>query len=233
MTHAIRYQSLRELRIDVRSSSAPQLLAVDSAARRWTIPLQTGDVARAQAILDVIDGHLGKAESAEPALVPLNITRLLMLILIVGGMAVGQLSLLLIGVLALAQPVSQIATAAGVSALAAAVLAWRDRTFWQIGDFSVWLPVTLSSLWSGGDRDWHLRTGTTRRAHAGTKLLVVLAVFGIAGLGDCRVFGYSGHRFSSKCPRVAVGCRPDARVAQALSPSPVRAELDGRHCQSR
>jgi Zn-dependent protease with chaperone function len=211
MTHAIRYQSLRELRIDVRSSAAPQLLAVDSAARRWTIPLQTGDVARAQGILDVIDGHLGKAESTEPALVPLNITRLLMLILIVGGMAVGQLSLLLIGSLALAQPVSQIATAAGVSALAAAVLAWRDGLFWQVGDFSVWLPVTLSLCGTAVIATAFANRHNAPR-EAGTKLLGVLAAS--ASLAWATV-GFSGtaaidfHRNVREWPAVVVltlGC---------------------------
>lgn len=48
------------------------------------------------------------------------------------------------GVLAIVQPVSQVAAAAGVSALAASALAWRDRALWQMGDFTEWLPVMLA-----------------------------------------------------------------------------------------
>ena len=141
MTHAIYYQSLREVRIDVRSSRAPQLIAVDTAARRWTIPLQTGDVARAQSILDVIDVHLGKPD--EPARKPIPAITLLTLVVIAMGMAVGQMSVLFTGLLGMVQPASQVTAAVGISALAAAGLVWRDPVWWQLGELSAWLPVTL------------------------------------------------------------------------------------------
>src|SRR6185436_20308993 len=75
--HQFTYDSLSELRIDAGPASAPRLIAVDLKNRRWEFALAAGDVARAQGILDIVDGRLQKpvARVQSPAL--LNPTRVL------------------------------------------------------------------------------------------------------------------------------------------------------------
>ncbi|HEV3214575.1 MAG TPA: M48 family metallopeptidase [Vicinamibacterales bacterium] len=140
-THAINYGQLSELRIAARTSGTPRLVAVDAGKRRWELSLQPGDVARAQAILDIVDVRLGKA--AEPSAVPLSSVRLLAWLAIAAAICIGQYSILIVGLLAMAQPASQLAAAAGVSALAAAALTWRDHALSANGDSEAWLALAL------------------------------------------------------------------------------------------
>jgi Zn-dependent protease with chaperone function len=140
-TYTIKYGQLSELRIDARTSGTPRLVAVDTARRRWEISLQANDIARTQAILDIVDMRLGKA--AEPSVVPLGAVRLLAWLAIAAGLSVGQYSILIAGLLTIVQPATQLAAAAGVSALAAAALTWRDHALSGNGDSQAWLAVGL------------------------------------------------------------------------------------------
>jgi Zn-dependent protease with chaperone function len=205
MTHAIHYQSLRELRIDVRSSPAPELIAVDLKARRWTIPLHTGDIARVQEVLDCIDGHLGKSDAPEFWL--MSGTRLVTLVVIVFGMAVGQMAVLFAGVLALIQPASQVAAAAGVSALAAAVFAWRDRTLWELSEFSGWLPLTLGLAGAALIAIAVANRRETPRGAAPRKIVAALAVSAGLGWVIVALLGVAAidlHRNAREWPSVAI-----------------------------
>ena len=205
MTHAIHYESLRELRIDVRSSPAPELVAVDSMARRWRIPLQTGDIARVQSVLDVIDVHLGKAEAR--VFGPINPERLITVVMIVAGMAVGQMAVLFAGILTLVQPASQIAAAAGVSALAAAGFAWRDRALWDLSEFSAWLPMTLGLAGAALTAMAVANRRADAQGVAPGKLVAALAVSVALSWSMMALFGVSAidfHRNAREWPSLAI-----------------------------
>src|SRR6185503_18751035 len=54
-SHSLDYRRLSELRIVAPATGAARLAAVDSAGRRWELTLQQADVARLQAVLDIVD----------------------------------------------------------------------------------------------------------------------------------------------------------------------------------
>lgn len=140
-THTISYGHLSELRIDARTSGALRLVAIDAGKRRWQIALQPGDIARAQAILDVVDTRLGKA--AEPPVVRMVTVRLLAWFAMAMAVLAGQYSMVLAGLLAIVQPAPQLLAAAGAAAVAAAGLAWRDHAVWTSSDSQGWLVIAM------------------------------------------------------------------------------------------
>lgn len=89
-----------------------------------TLPLQTRDIVRVQTVLDVIDVHLAKPGKSTAA--PIAANRIVAMMIAVIALPAGQFAVLLSVVLAIFQPASQIAVAAGVAAMASAVLTWRD-----------------------------------------------------------------------------------------------------------
>lgn len=205
MTHAIRYEFLRELRIDARSSSAPELVFVDAMARRWTIPLQAADIARAQSALDIVDVHLGKPDA--PGFAQANRTRLATLLVLVAGLAAGQIAVLLTAVLALIQPASQIAVAAGVSAIAAAGLAWRDRSLPEWNSLSGILPFTLALAGAALIAFAAASRRDAPRGLAPKKVVAALAVFAALSWAAMALFGTSGidlHRNVRELPGAVV-----------------------------
>jgi hypothetical protein len=58
VTHSLSYAHLSELRLHARYAGPPALIAVERSGRRWEMALAAEDVARAQAVLDRVDGRL-------------------------------------------------------------------------------------------------------------------------------------------------------------------------------
>ena len=205
MTHSVQYHSLGELRINARSAPAPELVVVDSLTRRWTIPIQPGDIARVQSVLDIIDVHLGKPTA--PAHMPLDRTRVATLVVIVAGMAVNQLAVLFAGVLALITPTAQVAAAAGVGAIAAAGLAWLDRRLWELSELSALLPIALGLAGAVLLGLAIVSRRETSRTPASIRIVATLAVSAVLSWLFVALLGTSGidiHRNLHEWPSIPV-----------------------------
>ena len=137
----IDYAHLTELRVEARRSRAPQLVAVDSQHKRRQLDLSPSDVARAQAVLDVIDTRLGRA--AAPPAASQALARVVMATIMIGAAMAGQYSVVIAGCLAVARPASPLAAAAGVAAVGGAALTWRDHGFGGGGGGGAdpWVPA--------------------------------------------------------------------------------------------
>jgi Zn-dependent protease with chaperone function len=121
--HTMQYAHLTELRLDVRHAGTPRLVAVDRGGHRWSLPLLDGDVARAQAVMDVVD--VRTANPARPTLSP-QMARLLAWSIAAMAATLGQFSVVIVALFAGMRPASPLLAAAGCATLAAGGLALRD-----------------------------------------------------------------------------------------------------------
>jgi Zn-dependent protease with chaperone function len=138
--HAIGYGLLAMLRVDVKSSGAPRLVAVDGSNRRWDILLQPGDIARAQAALDVVDGRLrALPASPQPSFAA---AQWLALAALVTAVAAGQLSVSLVAWIGVIQPSAPLLAAVGAATVGAAAVILRDH-FLRASDPIVWSALAL------------------------------------------------------------------------------------------
>ena len=94
------------------------LIAVERGGRRWEAPLAAADVARAQAVLDVVDLRL-PPPAAPPAVWP-KINRMVLASIAVIGLTVGQVAMAFVTFLAALQPSTPLVAAAGLASLASA-----------------------------------------------------------------------------------------------------------------
>jgi heat shock protein HtpX len=180
-SHAIGYGLLTTLRIDAGASAAPRLVAIDRSKRRWDVALRQCDLGRAQATLDVIDGHL--AAAAPPAIPPV-LTRVTAAIALLLSLMAGQIAVVLVAWLAMLQPA--LLGAAGASAIAAALLAWRDQPAWMQPE-----PWTALALLLSGVALIVMRARD--REEATTRLGAVLTgVLAVAAVGACALTLVSG-----------------------------------------
>ena len=125
VSHTIDYGHLTMLRVDARASGDARLVAVDREKRRWEIPLRTGDIARIQATLDIVDARLG-ATAAPPILAP-ALVRILAAIAVAASMTFIQLPVVFVGWLAVSWPTPSLLAASGAALLASAPTVGRDR----------------------------------------------------------------------------------------------------------
>jgi heat shock protein HtpX len=123
--HSLGYSHLSELRVDARRNGAATLVAVERNGRRWEMPLLDIDVARAQAVLDVVDGQLSDAAARRPSNWS-RTARALAMVAAIFAIPLAAFSSLLVSILALIRPVPAMLAAAGAAALTAAALAARD-----------------------------------------------------------------------------------------------------------
>jgi len=211
----LEYAQLAELRIRAHAFGKPRLVAMDST-RRLEMALAPNDIARMQSVLDIVDTRLAKAEA--PAVVPFRIRRVLSLLAIFAGMSVGQMSVLITGLLELVRPAPQMAAALGASALGAAVLRWHDGGAWYN---PFWILLTL--LLSGAAL---IGVAVANRGEAPRKITPRL----MAVLAGCSVFMWALvlmhgvnalelHRSAREWPGVFILTLAMAG-ALALSPSP-------------
>ena len=138
-THTFSYSGVSELRLDVRSGAA-RLIVVDAAGHRWQLPLAAADIARAQAVMDVVDSRVAAIPAAPSALSP-ALGRFLALFVASVAMAVGHYAVAFIAALALIQPTGPLMGAAGAAAVVATVLVWHD-----LGSGSLYASAWMSGL---------------------------------------------------------------------------------------
>ena len=140
-THTYSYSRISELRLDVRGGVTR--LVVVAGRHRWQLPLAAADVARAQAAMDLVDSRMA-TPAAAPSHLPIW-SRALAVAAVVLAASVGQFALIATALLALFQPASPLTGAAGVTAVAAAVLMWRGPTpEWML--WSAGLPMVLCGM---------------------------------------------------------------------------------------
>jgi Zn-dependent protease with chaperone function len=173
--HALSYGHLSELRLDAGPSGPPRLIVVERGGRRWEMALEAADVARTQAVLDLVDGRLAEplARNTANAWMPAR----QLVIVVIGSMALlgTQLGAALVAMLAFARPIPPLMAALGGAALGAAAFVFRDIA--QGSDFTPeWtgfalLAAGLFTLWSG----W-----TSRREQYAAKDLRLVAALALA-----------------------------------------------------
>jgi heat shock protein HtpX len=123
-SYRVRYDRLSELRIEATRTGQTRLLAADRTGHRWQIPVRVEDVARIQAVLDIVDSRL---EISAPASVlqPVLIRAVTFSVLIV-SLNAGLLAVAMVAAMALSRSEAPLLGAAGLASLAGALLRWRD-----------------------------------------------------------------------------------------------------------
>jgi Zn-dependent protease with chaperone function len=140
--HSLSYSHLAEVRLDARPSGPMHLLVVEVGGRRWSMPMKDEDVARAQGVLDLVDGRL--PDLAKPSMVWPAAGRVLVLIAASLTVMAGQVATGLIALMAMVRPTGPLAAAAGASAIVAAALARREG-FLSTLELQPWISVGLAT----------------------------------------------------------------------------------------
>jgi len=121
----LRYDRLRELRVAATRTGETTLVAADRSGHRWQMPLRVAEVPRLQAVLDIVDARVGTGGAPASAVQPL-VVRVGTLMVCILSLNMGMLASAMVVALALAQPAAPLVGAAGLAAIAGALLAWRD-----------------------------------------------------------------------------------------------------------
>jgi len=124
-SYRVRYDRLSELRIAATRTGETSLLAADRTGHRWQMPLRIEDVPRIQAVLDIVDTRV-QTTSASPAEVQPVLVRAATLTVLIVSLNAGLVALVIVLALTLARPEVPLLAAAGLAAMAGAVLTWRD-----------------------------------------------------------------------------------------------------------
>jgi heat shock protein HtpX len=119
------YDRLRELRVAATRAGDTNLLAADRGGHRWHMPLRVEDVPRLQAALDVLDARVGTGGPPVPVFQPLLIRGATLVVAIV-SINVGMIGAAMVAALTLIRPAAQLFGAAGLAAVGASLLSWRD-----------------------------------------------------------------------------------------------------------
>ena len=125
-THTLKYAYLAELRVQVRGSRPPSLVAVERGGRRWEMPLAQDDLVRAQSVLDTVDGQLPEPVAPRAAVAWPKVGRVFLLMGAMIGLASGQLAMALVAFLAMVKPAAPLLAAAGVASMATAAVILRQ-----------------------------------------------------------------------------------------------------------
>jgi Zn-dependent protease with chaperone function len=140
-THTLPYTALAMVRVDATSVKTPRLVAIDTRNRRWELPLNRDDMPRAQAILDIVDGHLG-APAVPPPPVSVMLPRVIALTAVLVALSVQPWPAALIVALAAVVPALPIVGAAAGASIGAAAIALRTYENW-IADWQPWMAFAL------------------------------------------------------------------------------------------
>jgi heat shock protein HtpX len=123
-SHRLRYDRLSELRIAATRTGETSLLAADRIGHRWQMPVRVDDVPRIQAVLDIVDSRLD-ARPLGMDFKPVLVRAATFTVCIV-SLNAGLLAVAMVLAMALARPEVPLVGAAGLAALAGAVLTFRD-----------------------------------------------------------------------------------------------------------
>jgi Zn-dependent protease with chaperone function len=139
-SHTIPYGRLTMIRVDAKSTKMPRLVAADAADRRWELALDGGEVARAQATLDIVDSQLGAA--AAPPAVSLLLPRLIAFTALTTSLSLHPWPTALIAVIAAIMPALPVVAAAGAASFGTAAITFRENSAWRT-DWQPWMASVL------------------------------------------------------------------------------------------
>ena len=140
-SYRVRYDRLSELRIAVTRSGETSLLAGDRTGHQWQMPVRADDVPRIQAVLDIVDSRVTgtpPAAAVHPVLV-----RAAALTVCIVSLNAGLLAVAMVVAMTLARPDAPLAGAAGLVAIAGALLAYRDP-----GTLSGFIPEGFEAVFA-------------------------------------------------------------------------------------
>ena len=123
-SHRLGYKRLCELRIAATRTGETSLLAVDRTGHRWQMPLRVDDVPRIQAVLDIVDTRV--ETSAPAADVRPMLIRAATFVVCIVSLNAGLFSVAMVVAMTLLRTEAPLVAAAGLVAMAGAVLTWRD-----------------------------------------------------------------------------------------------------------
>jgi heat shock protein HtpX len=141
-SYRLRYDCLGELRVAVTRAGQTSLVAADRGGHRWQMPIRADDVARIQAVLDIVDVRLqpgAPASGIQPVLV-----RAAMLTVVIVALDSGLLAVAAVIAIAIARPYVPLIGAAGLAAAGGAILSWRDP-----GTLYGFVPDGYEALFAG------------------------------------------------------------------------------------
>jgi Zn-dependent protease with chaperone function len=178
--HVLPYAQLTELRLDVRDRAATRLVAVERGGRRWEAALDAADAARAQTILDRVDGRLAEPPPRTLAIPWLQAAGA---IVAISAMWAGHFAVALVAIGASLRSAAAFFAAAGAAALGAAALVGREAI--EGGAFAAAWPALLLlvfgvALLAGAWRKRHDDSG--RLVNAGTAGLAALALLCVGAI---------------------------------------------------
>lgn len=140
--HSLSYAHITELRVDARRTGPAKIVAVEASGRRWELALADADVARAQAVMDIVDARTA-GPPPSPPMSP-AVARALAMAVAALATSLAQFSAALVAVVAALFPAAPLAAASALAALAAAGLSLRDRAFRHADPITPWFAVTIA-----------------------------------------------------------------------------------------
>ena len=214
LTHVLNYEYLTELRLEPHGRRGPRLRASTSAGRKWEMTVAPGDVARLQDVLDRVDGQLGNAPA--PRGIPAGVGRLFVLFTSLLALALGQIAVSVITLLAWFVPARPLLTAAGAAAIVAANLGLRERPASDMSLALITASAGLVLIWLAREtrREESRKPGPAIAVIGAIALLLVTSV-ALGGLDPIRL-----HLAARSTPAIVVVW---GALAAALACAPTRA----------
>jgi len=146
-SYRLRYDRLSELRIEATPTRETRLLAGDRAGHRWQMPIRLDDVPRIQAVLDIVDTRV-ETSAAATSLTP-QLTYAVTFVVLIVSLNAGLIAVSLVVAMNFAQPSAPLLFAAGLAAMAGAVISWRNPTS-MYGYFSDAYGMTFAAVLLAG-----------------------------------------------------------------------------------
>jgi Zn-dependent protease with chaperone function len=216
VTHSLSYGHLSDLRIELRRGRGARLIAVGAENRRWELSLQDADIAGVQAVLDVVDGRL--ADPPPASLTPRHLERLVVLTVATIVLALWQVAVALVALLAWRKPTTPLLAGAGAAGLTAAALLLRDDGAGYLVAMS--LPLAATSVMFLG-LAWTRRKAPQDGTRPFITALALAAVCTIVAVSTRGIDLVSLHRAARAVPSATVLL---VALAGALGFSRTRAE---------
>ena len=180
-TYTLAYATLNELRVEPDAKGTMRLVASDPAGRKWTMPLDGDEVARAQAALNVVDVQLRPSPVGVSKWVALG--RVAALLCVVVAIGATQFAALVVAALAQFSFERPLALAAGVASLTGGLLALRDGAQSQFAWMLALSALLLLFVAYRDTREVVSRTTWRMVSAIGVLALLLLIPIAVAG-GD-------------------------------------------------
>lgn len=219
-THSLAYSQFSELRLQVNSAGATSVVALERGGRKWQVAVAPADVARLQAVLDIVDGRLSDAPAAPAP----NFGRIAR---VVAGFAAGiafsmmQFALAIAALLALFQPTRPLLAAAATASLATAVVSFRTFSM-----FAFEVGIGLAAIFVAIGAGLIAAAYSRRHDHVSQPALAAVAVLAIAAVCASALLVLNGlapvslHQAARQMPAAAVFL---LATSAALASLPTRA----------